>query len=84
VGHLQQILKNSKKFTVPCGQRGGPLPIPNISIMFASIGKPNAIKKSGIPNNFFSNCAIKRGIHQQGSKSSEWNNIRKKSVKKFK
>jgi hypothetical protein len=42
---------------------GGPLPKPNMSIIFASIGEPNAIKKSGIPNNFFSNCAIKRGIH---------------------
>jgi hypothetical protein len=33
--------------------------------VFASIGEPNAIKKSGIPNNFFSKCAIKRGIHQE-------------------
>jgi hypothetical protein len=36
-----------------------------MSIMFASIGEPNAIKKSGTPNNFFSKCAIKRGIHLQ-------------------
>jgi hypothetical protein len=63
VVHLQQNLKNSKNLTVPCGQWGEPLPKPNISIMFASIGELNAIKKSGIPNNFFSNCAIKRGIH---------------------
>jgi hypothetical protein len=34
-----------------------------MSIMFASIGEPNAIKKSGFPHNFFSKCAIKRGIH---------------------
>jgi hypothetical protein len=31
--------------------------------MFVSIGDPNATKKSGIPNNFFSKCAIKHGIH---------------------
>jgi hypothetical protein len=29
-------------------------PSQNMSIMFTSIGEPNAIKKSGFPHNFFS------------------------------
>ncbi len=34
-------------------QRGGPLPKPNMSIMFALIGDSNATIKSGVPNIFF-------------------------------
>jgi hypothetical protein len=46
-----------------------------MSIMFASIGEPNAIKKSGIAHNFFSKCAIKRGIHEKNLDESTHDEI---------
>jgi hypothetical protein len=46
-------LKNCHFLSGCYAQRGGPLPKPNMSIMFARIGDPNAIIKSGIANNFF-------------------------------
>jgi hypothetical protein len=75
---LQNTMKNFEKkifffifnrvnLTARSAQRGGLLPKPNMSKMFASVGEPNAIKKWGIPHNFFSKCAIKRGIHHKCS-----------------